>query len=111
MNDFYAEIGARMRALRKALRLTQSQVAEKAGIDASFYGQIERGANVPSLKTFVAIAGALKADPADLLAGRGAGDKKVYGAVMEQLLSGLDHKKRALVLGLLKDIVSHYRAR
>ncbi|KAF0124963.1 MAG: hypothetical protein FD189_2013 [Elusimicrobia bacterium] len=100
-----------MRSVRKALRFTQSQVAEKAGIDTSFYGQIERGANVPSLKTFVAIADALKADPADLLAGRGGGEQKLYGAVMEQLLTGLDRKKRALVLGLLKDIVAHYRAR
>ncbi|MDQ7772657.1 MAG: helix-turn-helix transcriptional regulator [Elusimicrobiales bacterium] len=111
MGNFYAEIGGRMRSVRKALRLTQSQVAEKAGIDTSFYGQIERGKNIPSLKTFVAIAEALGADPADLLSGRAGGGKKVYGAVMEQLLTGLDRKKRALVLGLLKDIVSHYRAK
>lgn len=99
-----------MRAVREALRLSQAQVAEKAGIDTSFYGQIERGKNIPSLKTFVAIAGALGAEPADLLAGRRGGGKKVYGAVMERLLDGLDRRKRALVLGLLKDIVSHYRA-
>ena len=56
MDKLYAEIGARMRALRKALKLTQAQVAEAACIDPSFYGQLERGANIPSVKTLLAVA-------------------------------------------------------
>ena len=99
-----------MRAVRKALRLTQAQVAERAGIDHSFYGQIERGVNIPSLKTFAAVAGALKVNPADLLAGCAHGKERLYEGAMESLLAGLSHKRKALVLGLLKDIVSQYKA-
>ncbi len=110
MDNFYSEIGGRMKSVRKALRLTQAQVAERAGIDHSFYGQIERGVNIPSLKTFAAVAGALKVNPADLLAGRAHGKERLYESAVESLLAGLNHKRKALVLGLLKDIVSQYKA-
>lgn len=97
--------------MRQALRLTQAQVAEKAGIDTSFYGQIERGVNIPSLKTFAAIAGALKVSPSDLLPGRAHGKERLYEAAVGDLLEGLEPRRKALVLGLLKDIVGHYKAR
>jgi len=42
MDKFYREIGKRMKSVRMALKMTQAQVAEKACIDPSFYGQIER---------------------------------------------------------------------
>lgn len=110
MDNFYAEIGGRMRAVREAMRLTQAQVAEEAGIDASFYGQIERGVNTPSLKTFVDVAYALKADPADLLPRRAPGRERLYETAVGQLLSGLTPKRKALVLGLVKDIVTRYKS-
>ena len=100
-----------MKSVRKALRLTQAQVAEKAGIDHSFYGQIERGVNTPSLKTFVAIAAALKVNPADLLTWRAQGSERLYETALVKLLDGLEQKHKALVLGLVKDIVAHYRVK
>jgi transcriptional regulator with XRE-family HTH domain len=84
-------------------------VAETAGIDTSFYGQIERGANTPSLKTFVDIAYALKADPADLLPKRAPGRERLYETAVGKLLSGLAPKRKALVLGLVEDIVARYK--
>lgn len=111
MNSFYTEIGMRIKSVRKALRLTQAQVAEKAGIDTSFYGQIERGVNIPSLRTFAAIAGALKVDPADLFGRPGHRKERLYETALGSLLDGLDQKRKALVLGLVKDIVSHYKTK
>ena len=111
MNSFYSEIGGRIKSVRKALRLTQAHVAEKAGIDTSFYGQIERGTNIPSLKTFVAIASALKVNPAELLARAGRGKERLYETAVEGLLDGLDQKRKALLLGLFSDIVTHYKAK
>jgi len=98
-----------MKSVREALRMTQAQVAEKAGIDTSFYGQIERGANVPSLKTFAAIAKALKTNPGDLFPTTSYGKERLYEAAVGTLIGGLDTKRKALVLGLVKDIVSHYK--
>jgi len=110
MDNFYAEIGGRMKSVRTALRMTQAQVAEAAGIDTSFYGQIERGVNTPSLKTFVDIAYAFKADPADLLPRRTPGRERLYETAVGELLAGLPPKRKALVLGLVKDIVARYKS-
>ena len=55
-----------MLAARKALGITQEKVAEFTGIETSFYGQIERGANIPSLATIAKIAKVLNLEIRDL---------------------------------------------
>jgi len=110
MDKLTVEIGSRIRFLRKALKLTQAQVAEIAGIDSSFYGQIERGANVPSLKTLLAIAEALNADPADLLPSRKAKKAdKLHFAALERIFSGLNAEKKNVVLSLVHDIAKQFK--
>jgi len=47
--------------------MTQQKIAEHIGIDTSYYGQIERGTNIMSLKTLFAIAEVGGVNPADLL--------------------------------------------
>ena len=111
MDNFYSDIGARMKSVRKAMRMTQAQVAERAGIDASFYGQIERGVNVPSLKTFAAVAKALKTDPAELFAPQAHEKERLYDTAVSSLLDGLSQKRKGLLVGLIKDIIGHYRAK
>ena len=103
MSKLYAEIGGHIRSLRQALKLTQAQVAEASGIDTSFYGQIERGANTPSLKTFLAIASALKAAPADLLPPY-AKPCQAHSRAIDRLLESLPAEKQRLIIGLVKDI-------
>jgi transcriptional regulator with XRE-family HTH domain len=51
--------GARVRALRKAQKLSQEGVALKAGLDRSYVGQIERGESNLSLVNIHRIAEAL----------------------------------------------------
>ena len=51
--------GLRVRAVRKAARLTQEQVAERAGITPNFLGYVERGRKQASLKMIFALAKAL----------------------------------------------------
>lgn len=62
----YAMLGAAITAHRKALGLTQAELAERAGISTAFIGHIERGSRIPSLATMVAIADALST-PLDAL--------------------------------------------
>lgn len=108
MEKLYAEIGGRMRDLRTALKLTQAQIAELAGIDASFYGQIERGANIPSLKTFLAIASALKVDPADLLPSSRS-LSPAYQKTLGTLLAGLPQDKQRFILSLVRDMAQEFK--
>ena len=109
MDPVFASIGARMRERRRQLRRTQAQVAEAAGIDASFYGQLERGANVPSVRTLLAVAAALETPAGDLLPS--ARSKPAdYGAELARLIGGLRPEKRRLVLQTVGDMVHRLRS-
>ncbi len=52
-------IGKRIREERLILRLTQEQLAEKAGLNESYVGQIERGTKNPSLESLIKLSAAL----------------------------------------------------
>lgn len=110
MDSLYSEIGGRMRSCRTALRKTQSQIAEAAGIDASFYGQIERGKNVPSVRTVLAIAHALGVEPGTLLPGPRAG-KTDYSALLSRLVGELPSRKRKFFLELVGDVADRLKDR
>lgn len=73
----YTMLGQRIRHYRQKLHLTQEQLAERAGVSASFMGHIERGSRAASLETVMQLCAALDVTPNDLLAD-------------EALLMGLD---------------------
>ncbi len=64
--DNYKNIGKRIKEERKTLKLTQKDLAKRAGIDFRFLGNIERGVSKPSLDTIVKISRALDM-PLDIL--------------------------------------------
>ena len=51
--------GANLRQYRKAERLTQSELAERADLSLDMIGRIERGIAAPSFETVERLAGAL----------------------------------------------------
>ena len=63
------EFGKRIRLLRKTRGMTQTQLAEKAGIHSSFLSSVERGIMNASLESIVAIAKALEVHPGKLFPG------------------------------------------
>ena len=60
-------IGKNLRATRSRMGLTQEQTAERVGITIEFYGRMERGQALPSLKTLVRMADIMKTTPNGLL--------------------------------------------
>jgi transcriptional regulator with XRE-family HTH domain len=52
-------LGNRIRARRKDLRLSQGDLAERAGVTASFISQVERGVTSPSIDSLYKIGKAL----------------------------------------------------
>ncbi len=59
-------IGDRLRDVRKEKKMTQEDVAHKAGIAVSQVGRIERGKLNPSVSTMFVIALALEVEPKEL---------------------------------------------
>ena len=55
----YQALGQRIKARRKERHLSQLDVAKAAQISPSYYGNLERGARIPSLDTLVVIANIL----------------------------------------------------
>lgn len=105
-DSLYSGIGARMRALRQAQKRTQADVAESAGIESSFYGQIERGANVPSLRTLLAVSAALGVGPADLLPVERQGPADAYSRIIESMMEPMSDKQRRVIVGIVRDIAA-----
>lgn len=60
-------LGTAIRQQRRNLGLSQEALAEKAGLDRSYLGQVERGENSIALVPLIAIAGTLKTTVAALM--------------------------------------------
>lgn len=60
--------GSLIRQLRTERGLTQEALAERAELNVSYIGFIERGENVPTLTIVLNLADALEVDVADLVA-------------------------------------------
>ena len=65
--DLRGRVGARLKQLRQARRLTQEQLAERAGLSYKFVGEVERGRGNPTLTTLAAITDALDVQLVELL--------------------------------------------
>ena len=55
-------LGARIRKARTQKHLTQEDIADRANLNASYYGRIERGEINVTVDTLMAIANALNID-------------------------------------------------
>lgn len=63
------EFGARVRARRQELGLSQEALADRTSLHWSYVGQVERGQTNLTLINILRLAAALAVDPGDLVAG------------------------------------------
>lgn len=61
-------LGARVRELRHERGLTQSDVAERAGVSLKYVSQIERGSRNPTVGVLIQLSRALDVTPERLVA-------------------------------------------
>lgn len=61
------ELGKNIKKARQKAKLTQSELAEKAGIHTNYYARLERGEVNPSMEIVENIAKALKVKSSDIL--------------------------------------------
>lgn len=91
------QVGARLAARRKALRLTQDQLAERLGIEKESVSRLETGFVSPSLGRLSTLAEALDVSLLDLL--RDVSDRpQDQAASLTAAIAGLPVRQRALVV-------------
>ena len=78
--EIRSQLGQRVRQLRLAYRVTQEQLAERAGLSYKFIGEIERGKANPTVDTLSRLAKALRVEVHELLLtpGRETGSQAIY---------------------------------
>jgi transcriptional regulator with XRE-family HTH domain len=69
LSDATAEFGARVRARRTELGLSQERLAAVSGLHWTFVGQVERGRRNLTLHNILKLAAGLDVDPGQLIGG------------------------------------------
>ncbi|BBH24388.1 transcriptional regulator [Paenibacillus baekrokdamisoli] len=104
-------IGERLRYLRKINNLTQEELAEKAGINASYIGSVERGDRNISIETLEKIINGLNVTPTEMFQFHEIDSK--YSSfenaqLLETINSLLYHRsleEKKLIYRIIKDIL------
>ena len=97
-------LGQNIRQIRKNSRLTQEDVADKAHLNGSYYGRVERGEINVTIETLTAIAHALNVDVAELF------DSEVSAVDVTRLHAEIGKAVKRLDthrLRLLRDLLTH----
>ncbi|MBK6728471.1 MAG: helix-turn-helix transcriptional regulator [Xanthomonadales bacterium] len=103
-------LGANIAALRKAREWTQSDLAERVGVDTETISRFERGATLPSLLTLDKISRSLRVGVGELLAESSA-QPDDQASTLSAWLADLDETDRTFVLDLIKRTCNHLRDR
>ena len=108
MEGFLKNLGERIRGIRKASRLSQAQLAEKAGLHTTYVSDVERGeARKVSAEVLYAIAQALGVRLADLVADVDSNPE--LQELLGECLGGLrqlDRQRQQAVLNVLKALLA-----
>lgn len=108
------EAGKRIKKIRKSLKLTQEQLAEKAGISAHFVYEIEHGQKTMSLYTLADIALALGTSTDYILFGRtpdissGARDVMINDD-LSHIIETVPLSKRDAVKNIVKSVLPYIK--
>lgn len=95
---------------RRALGLTQAQLAERLGVDTETLSRFERGKHSPTLKNLARLAGLLQTTVSDLLAEEGMPPSD-DAIIITAWLDALSSDDRAFALTMLKQYCDYLGSR
>jgi len=98
-------IGKRIQKLRKAHRLSQEQVAEKADISPNYLSRIECGKENPTLDMLIKLADAIKVEMWEIFDFGYEVNIKELRETMNRLLKESDEEKIRLAVKILRAVV------
>lgn len=103
--------GNRLSTVRKDRKVSQGDLAAKAGIHINVIGRYERGEAVPSIEIAAKIAESLKVSLDYLVLGKS--DLNIDQALLEKVLSiqQLPHEDREHILYSIDGLIQHAKTR
>lgn len=93
----YSSIGENIRKYRKARKMTQEVLAERAGLSVNYIGSIERGEKLPSLETFIEIVNQIGVTTDCVLQDVVTANYDLKVSMLNEKLSGLGPDQRTMV--------------
>ncbi len=112
MHDIYALVGQRIRAERKARKMTLEELASAAGMNTSFLHQIETAKKKPSLRMVHNIAEALRVPIPILFQGmERVATPDPYVGKLAAIVKDADDKRRKTILRVVKELAQDGKKR
>lgn len=105
VSRYTADMLLRLKELRLSKGLTQSQLAEKAGLSQTYYNEIEKGKKQLNQNRLTALARALDVSPSEIL----VDDDNVERAHLMTLFDQLDPDQQALVRAMAESFLAARR--
>ncbi len=102
-----AELGSRIREARLAKGYTQEALAEIADVGIMYYGEVERGVKMPSMKTFIKIVNALDVSADFILRNELTSGKPYVLDEITKKLDKLDPKQRKAAVDILDAFIKN----
>lgn len=102
-----AELGSRIREARLAKGYTQEVLAEIADVGIMYYGEVERGVKMPSMKTFIKIVNALDVSADFILRNELTSGKPYVLDEITKKLDKLDPKQRKTAVDILDAFIKN----
>ena len=108
-NSVLATIGNKLKQGRTAMKLTQTELARKIGVEPAYYGQLERGRRSPSMQTLIVMANVLKLDLNYLFQNGkdGKKDESFSYETIKNMIIELPQKDQKFLVGIVRDAVRH----
>jgi len=91
---------------RKALALTQWQLAERLGVETETISRLERGTNLPSLQRLASLSEALETSVADLLS-QSVSNRSDQALMIERWLVTLTTRERRFVVESIRKLCEY----
>lgn len=101
MHVDYSLIGAKIKARRRELKLTQEKLAEALSVSVGYVSQVERGVTKISLDLLAHISAVLDCDIARFVSGSAVSESCYLRSEFTEKYDCLNAKQKRMLLGIL----------
>lgn len=101
----YKLIGAKIKARRRELKITQEVLAEKLSVSIGYISQVERGVTRISLDLLAQISGILNSDIAYFVSGTAISESGYLKNEMAEKFNQLSAAQKKIVIGIIDVII------